>query len=173
VKPADFARGAVKLVEGSPLAGTRITVEPGRALVGAHGVLVATVIGSKQSRQGGRRWIIIDAGMNDLIRPALYAARHRIEPLGGASVPSDAPRWRVVGPVCESSDDFGEHPFAEVPDRVVIRDAGAYGYTMASEYNGRPMAAEVFLRGGKIAAVSRPRSVEMWVAERVGIDEGS
>lgn len=173
VKPADFARGAVKLVEGSELAGTMITVEPGRSLVAAHGVLVATVIGSKQSRQGGRRWIMIDAGMNDLIRPALYAARHRIEPLGGASVPSDAPPWRVVGPVCESSDDFGEHPFAEVPDRVVIRDAGAYGYTMASEYNGRPLAAEVFLRGGKIAAVSRPRSVEMWVAERVGIDEGS
>jgi len=185
VQPADFARAAVKLLAGSPLAGTRLAVEPGRSLVAAHGVLVATVIGRKESREGGRRWIMIDAGMNDLMRPALYAAFHRIEPLEGAAPPAGAPRWRVVGPVCESSDDFGEHPFAEVPvtmgetpkppaqpERVVIRDAGAYGYTMASEYNGRAMAAEVFLRGGEIAAVSRPRSVDAWVAERVGIDDG-
>lgn len=171
VKPADFARAAVKLVEGSELAGTRITVEPGRSLVAAHGALVARVVGSKQSREGGRRWVMIDAGMNDLIRPALYTAHHRIEPLDGAAAPEDAPRWRVVGPVCESSDDFGAHPFAEVPDRVVIRDAGAYGYTMACEYNGRPLAAEVFLRGGKVVAVSRPRTVEMWIEERVGIEE--
>jgi diaminopimelate decarboxylase len=167
--PADFARAAVKLLEGSPLAGTRLTVEPGRSLVGAHGVLVASVVGSKQSREGGRRWVMIDAGMNDLIRPALYTARHRIEPLDGA-VRADAPGWRVVGPVCESSDDFGEHPFAEVPDRVVIRDAGAYGFTMASEYNGRGLPAEVFLRGGKVAAVHRPRGVDAWAAERLGIE---
>ncbi|MFT3766009.1 MAG: diaminopimelate decarboxylase [Minicystis sp.] len=171
-KPADFARGAVKLLEGSELAGTRLVVEPGRSLVAAHGVLVASVIGIKQSREGGRRWIMIDAGMNDLIRPALYAARHRIEPIDGASAPGpDAPRWRVVGPVCESSDDFGEHPFAAVPDRVVIRDAGAYGFTMASEYNGRPMPTEVFLRGGQLVAVNVPRGADAWAAERVGIAE--
>lgn len=168
-KPADFARAAVELLEGSELCGTRLVVEPGRCLVAAHGAVVARVVGSKRSREGDRRWIMIDAGMNDLIRPALYAARHRIEPLDGAAPPAGAPRYRVVGPVCESSDDFGEHAFAEVPDRVIIRDAGAYGYTMASEYNGRAMAAEVFLRGGKIAAVSRPRSVDAWVAERTGI----
>jgi diaminopimelate decarboxylase len=145
-------------------------VEPGRCLVASHGALVATVIGSKRSREGDRRWLMIDAGMNDLIRPALYAARHRIEPLEGAPDPA-APGWRVVGPVCESSDDFGEHPFTAPPEHVVIRDAGAYGFTMASEYNGRGLPAEVFLRGGRVVAVNVPRPVKDWVAERIGIVE--
>jgi diaminopimelate decarboxylase len=150
-------------------------VEPGRCLVAAHGVLCATVIGTKQSQLrpviGGRerRWLMIDAGMNDLLRPALYAARHRIEPMEGPPVP-DAPLWRVVGPVCESSDDFGEHPFEAPPTRVIIRDAGAYGYTMASEYNGRPLPAEVFVRGGLVGAVHQPRGVDAWVADRCGIE---
>ncbi len=78
----------------------------------------------------------------------------------------------MVGPVCESSDDFGEHPFAEPPAQVVLRDAGAYGYTMASEYNGRPLPTEVFLRGGEVVAVHVPRTVDDWVADRVGIREG-
>jgi diaminopimelate decarboxylase len=116
---------------------------------------------------------MIDAGMNDLVRPALYGAWHRIEPLEGAVAPdaSSAPAWRVVGPVCESSDDFGAHPFAAPPERVVIRDAGAYGFTMASEYNGRALPAEVFVRGGRVVATSRPRTVDTWIAERVGILE--
>jgi diaminopimelate decarboxylase len=167
-KPADFARAAVKLLAGSPLAGTRLVVEPGRSLVAAHGALVATVVGEKQSREGGRRWLMIDAGMNDLMRPALYAARHRIEPMEIAP-DSAAQAWRVVGPVCESSDDFGEHPFASPPERVVIRDAGAYGFTMASEYNGRPLPTEVFVRGGKIAAVHTPRGADAWASERAAI----
>lgn len=170
-RPADFARAAVKLLAGSELAGLRLVVEPGRSMVASHGVLCASVIGAKRRRGQGqdeRRWLIIDAGMNDLIRPALYAARHRIEPIAG-SVVSDAPGYRVVGPICESSDDFGEHPFATTPEHVVIRDAGAYGYTMASEYNGRALPTEVFISGGRIAAVSRPRSVETWVAERLSI----
>jgi diaminopimelate decarboxylase len=167
--PADFARAAARLLAGSELRGLTLVVEPGRSLVAAHGALVASVIGSKRSSIGGeRRWIMIDAGMNDLIRPALYAARHRIEPVLGA-VAGGAKGWRVVGPVCESSDDFGEHPFEAPPAHVVIRDAGAYGYVMASEYNGRALPAEVFLSGGKIAAVSRPRSVDGWVAERLAI----
>lgn len=170
-KPADFARGAVKLLASSPLAGARLVVEPGRSLVAQHGALVASVIGSKQSREGGRRWVMIDAGMNDLLRPALYTARHRIEPMEIAP-DSAAPGWRVVGPVCESSDDFGEHPFASPPERVVIRDAGAYGFTMASEYNGRPMPSEVFIRGGKVAGVNVPRGVDAWAAERAGIADG-
>jgi diaminopimelate decarboxylase len=104
--------------------------------------------------------------MNDLVRPALYGALHRVEPLVGPIVP-DAPQYRVVGPICESSDDFGAHPFAAVPTHVGIRDAGAYGFTMASEYNGRPLPTEVFVSGGQVVAVSRPRSVEAWVAERL------
>ncbi|MEO7331640.1 MAG: diaminopimelate decarboxylase [Minicystis sp.] len=170
VAPADFAKAAVRLLAGTPLAGLRLTVEPGRSLVAAHGVLCASVIGEKRTLAGDRRFLIIDAGMNDLIRPALYAARHRIEPLDGAPAPG-APLWKVVGPVCESSDDFGEHPFASTPERVLIRDAGAYGYVMASEYNARALPAEVFLRGGEVVAVSNPASVEDWVQRRAGIEE--
>ncbi|HLM72080.1 MAG TPA: hypothetical protein VK459_05305, partial [Polyangiaceae bacterium] len=172
VKPADFARATVKLLEGSPLAGRTMVVEPGRSLVAAHGALCARVIMSKRSRSGGeRRWLMIDAGMNDLIRPALYAARHRIEPIDSAPPGSGAPGWRVVGPVCESSDDFGEHLFNEPPASVVIRDAGAYGFTMASEYNGRPHPTEVFLSGGRVVAVGRPRDAAAWARERAGIGE--
>jgi diaminopimelate decarboxylase len=166
--PGDFARAAVALLASSKLAGKMLVTEPGRSLVAAHGVLCASVITTKDPASGARRWVVIDAGMNDLIRPALYGARHRIEDLDApAAASADARGWRVVGPVCESSDDFGEHPFASAPSRVVIRDAGAYGYTMAGEYNGRVMPAEVFLRGGRIEAVSRPREVEAWIAERI------
>jgi diaminopimelate decarboxylase len=165
--PADFARTASRLLAGSSLASLLLVVEPGRSLVAPHGVLCASVIGTKQGRD--RRWLMIDAGMNDLLRPALYAARHRIEPMEGAPAP-DAPPWRVVGPVCESSDDFGEHPFATPPAHVIVRDAGAYGYVMASEYNGRPLPAEVFVKDGLVAAVHFARSVDSWIADRLGIE---
>ena len=168
-KPDDFARAAVRLLGASPLAMLQIVVEPGRSLVAAHGVLCASVIGAKRSIEGDRRWLVIDAGMNDLIRPALYAARHRIEPIDGARAPAaTAPGYRVVGPVCESSDDFGAHPFDAVPERVVIRDAGAYGFTMASEYNGRALPTEVFLRGGKVDSISASPGVDAWVVARLG-----
>lgn len=176
VRPADFARAAVALLEGSPLAGRTLVVEPGRSLVAAHGALCARVIMSKRSRsEPERRWIIIDAGMNDLIRPALYGAHHRIEPIEAPppSPESGAPAWRVVGPVCESSDDFGEYLFAEPPRSVVIRDAGAYGFTMASEYNGRAMPTEVFLSGGRVVAIGRPRDAAAWARERAGIGQAS
>lgn len=169
VRPADFARAAARLVAESPLAGTPITVEPGRSLVASHGVLCATTVLAKRSRsEPERRWLLIDAGMNDLLRPALYAAYHRIEPLE-APASGEAVPYRVAGPVCESSDDFGEHRFAAPPSRVVIRDSGAYGYTMASEYNGRPLPAEVFLQGGRAASVHVPRSAAAWAEERASI----
>jgi diaminopimelate decarboxylase len=171
VPPADFARGAVELLARFGLAGRTILVEPGRALVAPFGVLVARVVQAKRasSTEGGaaRRWVMIDAGMNDLIRPALYQAKHRIEPID-APAPADAGSFRVVGPVCESSDDFGAHPMPEpLPELVVVRDAGAYGFTMASEYNGRGLPTEVFLEQGQVAAVLRPRSAEDWAQERL------
>src|SRR6185312_7539399 len=96
-------------------------------------------------------WLMIDAGMNDLIRPALYQARHRVVALDGPT--GGAVPWRVVGPVCESSDDFGEHELpADPPATVALLDAGAYGYVMASRYNGRQLPAEVFLAGGRVAS---------------------
>ena len=75
---------------------------------------------------------------------------------------------RVVGPVCESSDDFGEHPFSEpLPNIVVIRDAGAYGFVMASEYNGRGLPVEIFLEQGRIATIHESRSRQAWAASRI------
>ncbi len=169
-RPADFAAAAVRVLAEEGLGGTRLVVEPGRSLVGAHGVLCASVIMAKRSRtDAGRRWLMIDAGMNDLIRPALYGAYHRVEPIDGHS-PSAGVPWRVVGPVCESSDDFGEHLLPDPPPaRVILRDAGAYGYVMASQYNGRALPVEAFVRSGRVVAVSRPRTVDDWVRERASI----
>ena len=163
VAPAQFGAAAVALLKEEGLADLTIVAEPGRSLVGAHGVLLSRVVQSKVS--GDNSWLMIDAGMNDLLRPALYGAKHRIEPL---EWPPGAEEWRVVGPVCESSDDFGAHAMGRrVPELVVIRDAGAYGFTMASEYNGRALASEVFVRQGAIHNVSASPGAAGWVKRRL------
>src|ERR1700690_1636520 len=163
-RPADFVRAAMAEQRSRRLDDLALYVEPGRALVAALGVLLARVVQPKVS--AAARWLMIDAGMNDLIRPALYQARHRIAPLDGIAAGVNIP-WRVVGPVCESSDDFGEHLLPSEPPRAVaILDAGAYGYTMASRYNGRQLPAEVFLRGGRVVGRTARVSVESWVEER-------
>ena len=127
---------------------------------------MARVIQSKVT--SSKRWLMIDAGMNDLLRPALYQARHRIVGVEAEVDPAAAARWRVVGPVCESSDDFGEHPLAnEPPAEVAILDAGAYGYTMASRYNGRQLPSEAFVRGGRLVSVTQRPQVDAWVEERL------
>jgi diaminopimelate decarboxylase len=163
LEPGGFVRASLGLLGEAGLGKLELVIEPGRSLVGPFGVLVATVIQAKQS--GERRWVMIDAGMNDLIRPALYGAKHRIEPLERAPA---APEWRVVGPVCESTDDFGAHPLgSEPPERVVVRDAGAYGFVMASEYNGRPLPAEVFVSAGTVRSVSASPGRAAWVRRRL------
>jgi diaminopimelate decarboxylase len=163
VRPADFALAAVQLLARERMADLKLVAEPGRSLVGAHGVLLASVVQSKIS--GENSWLMIDAGMNDLLRPALYGAKHRVEALDRA--PS-APEWRVVGPVCESSDDFGSHLLGEqAPQTVVIRDAGAYSFTMASEYNGRALASEVFVRDGELCSISATPGAAAWIARRL------
>jgi diaminopimelate decarboxylase len=128
-------------------------------------VLVARVIQRKDT--GERRWTMIDAGMNDLMRPALYQAFHRIVPLSMPEGTATRP-YRVVGPVCESSDDFGVH---ELPDgdigAVAILDAGAYGYSMASRYNGRAFPSEVFLRDGAIAGSTPRAPARVWIDDRL------
>jgi diaminopimelate decarboxylase len=161
--PAEFAKASLELLAAEGLGDLALVVEPGRAMVASYGVLVATVV--QQKRSGTRRWCMIDAGMNDLVRPALYGARHRIEPLDR---PPSEPEWQVVGPVCESADDFGMHALGgELPARVVIRDAGAYGFTMASEYNGRALPAEIFAEQGRVVRVRRSPGVEAWVRSRL------
>ncbi len=165
VRPRDFAALATAELSRAGLTCVKLLVEPGRSLVGSHGVLVATTIMSK--RAGERRWLMIDAGMNDLLRPALYQAKHRIEPL--VLGPELDASYRVVGPVCESSDDFGAHVLpVPPPDGVLIRDAGAYGFTMASEYNGRALPSEIFVSGGGVECVLRARSASDWARSRLG-----
>lgn len=121
--------------------------EPGRWVVATEGVLLAEVLWVKQRE--GRRFVVLGAGMNDFLRPALYGARHRIVPLtarGGSIEPA-----AVVGPVCESSDVFDDQamlPPLERGDWVAILDAGAYGACMASHYNGRGGIAELVRTGG-------------------------
>ncbi|MCB9703506.1 MAG: diaminopimelate decarboxylase [Myxococcales bacterium] len=134
-----------------------LLLEPGRYLVGNAGVLLTRVVGHKES--GGKRFVIVDAAMNDLIRPALYEAYHAIVP---ATLPvADAPLVRsdVVGPVCECGDFFARDrllPWPAVGDLLVILGAGAYGMTMASNYNTRPLAPEVLVSGERFD-VTRPR----------------
>jgi diaminopimelate decarboxylase len=165
VRPGDFIRATRALQKEHGLGALALFCEPGRALVGAHGVLLARVIQRKIGDEQ-RRWLMIDAGMNDLMRPALYQARHRIVPV---TLAERAPllSFRVVGPVCESSDDFGVHDLPEDDfSEVAILDAGAYGYSMASRYNGRPLPAEVFLRGGTITWVHPRKPITDWVDDR-------
>jgi diaminopimelate decarboxylase len=162
-RPAEFARAALWLLGQQGLHDLQLIVEPGRSLVGPYGVLVARIVQLKQS--GSQRFAVLDAGMNDLIRPALYGARHRIEPLSEPPLP---PAWRVVGPVCESADDFGVYDLGESPaDLVAIRDAGAYGFVMASQYNGRRLPSEVFVTRGRVSSISESPGLDAWVARRL------
>lgn len=160
--PTEFAQAAVTLAAKHGLDELELVVEPGRSLVGPYGMLVASVRQGKESP--ARRWLMIDAGMNDLLRPALYGAFHRIEPL--ERLPGTK-EWRVVGPICESSDDFGTHALGELPERVVVRDTGAYGFVMASEYNGRALPSEVFTKNGTVVHTSPSPGVDFWVERRL------
>ena len=132
-----------------------IVMEPGRFLVGNAGVIVTEVLFVKETP--AKNFLIIDAAMNDLIRPALYNSYHGIEPVRNANAPWGT--YDVVGPVCESGDTFTkdrELPKMKQGDFAVIRSAGAYGASMASNYNTRPMAAEVMTKDGKFQII-RPR----------------
>jgi diaminopimelate decarboxylase len=134
--------------------GCRVLVEPGRSIVGPAGVLVSQVIYVKQGEQ--TRFLIIDAGMNDLLRPSLYGARHEILPVRRADGPRAA--CDVVGPICETGDTFArglELPAMAAGDLVAIGDAGAYGAVMASTYNTRPLVPEVLVDGGRGRVVRR------------------
>jgi diaminopimelate decarboxylase len=172
LRPADFVRAARQALRAARLDDLALYIEPGRALVARHGILLASVVQPKVTAVA--RWLMIDAGMNDLLRPALYQARHRIVPLVDKSDRAGWIPWRVVGPVCESSDDFGEHVLPREPPRAVaILDVGAYGYTMASRYNGRQAPVEVFLQGGRVVGQTQRSSVESWIAERLVGSEAS
>jgi diaminopimelate decarboxylase len=162
--PARYAARLTPLLR--PL-GLKIMIEPGRFIAGNAGILVSRVEYVKQT--GRKNFVIVDAAMNDLIRPAFYDSYHEIIPVtqrNGALVSSD-----VVGPICESGDYFcKDRPMPRLGegDYVALMSAGAYGFVMASNHPPRGRAAE-FLLGGAAAAVVRPRQRlnEVWAAERI------
>lgn len=140
--------------------GLTLLLEPGRWLVAPAGVLITTVVDVKR-KAGGGSFVVVDAGMTDLLRPALYGSWHEIEPIrrqAGETMLAD-----IVGPVCETSDTLATErqlPAVDIGDRLVIRDTGAYGAVMASNYNRRPMAAEVLVADGRYRVVRRRQSID-------------
>lgn len=152
--PLPFDYGAVVKKHFESL-DCRLVFEPGRLLVANAGILVSRVIYVKET--GAKRFVIVDAAMNDLVRPAMYGAYHDIIPVDefdNAPVLSD-----IVGPVCETGDTFAENrPLAPVSagDLVAFRTAGAYGAVMSNSYNSRPLVPEVMVKGDR-AAIIRPR----------------
>lgn len=186
--PLPFARAVESGLRAAGLSRQDITllVEPGRAIVGESGVLLTRVLYVKDQPAPARRshggpekhrFVIVDAGMNELIRPALYAARHAIVCVRERAPSAPTGVVDVVGPVCESADFLAERcvlPADVSPgELLVVRSAGAYGSSMSSTYNGRPRAAEVMVGEGADVALAgrvvrdRERIEDLWRGERI------
>lgn len=151
--------------------GLRILLEPGRLLVGNAGILLTRVCYMKETTQ--KKFAIIDAGMNDLIRPALYGSYHEIVPVkdSSSSVSKDKTvKMDIVGPVCESGDFFAqdrEMPELRAGDLLAVMSAGAYGFVMASNYNSRPLPAEALVRGDKLALIRKRQTIDDHIRDEV------
>ena len=147
--------------------GVQLLLEPGRYLVGPAGLLLASVILQKQASV--KRFVVLDAAMNDLLRPALYESYHGILPLSAVDFMHPASPADVVGPVCETGDTFATDrvlPSFKPGARVALLDAGAYGAVMSSPYNARPRAAAVLLDGGRAHLISpRQTHSDLWAHE--------
>jgi diaminopimelate decarboxylase len=157
LSPEAYAAAVLPEVRGLPL---RILIEPGRSILARAGALLTRVLYVKEN--SARTFVVVDAAMNDFLRPALYAAAHPVEPVGasrrGKPVVAD-----VVGPVCETGDFFARDAAMERPeegDLLAVRNAGAYGFAMASNYNFRPRAAEVLVEGGAHRIIRRRETWE-------------
>jgi diaminopimelate decarboxylase len=160
----DYAAALLPAVKDS---GLSIILEPGRSIVGPAGALVASVVDVKE-QPGGKLFVILDAGMTELIRPMLYNAFHRIEPVGPGGGPAIV--CDIVGPLCETSDTLGRDRRIARPavgDLFAVLDAGAYGAVMASNYNRRTMPPEVMVEGGRYSVIRRRQTVDDLVALEV------
>ncbi|MCB9654945.1 MAG: diaminopimelate decarboxylase [Deltaproteobacteria bacterium] len=164
--PRELGAGVIERFRGRQ---ERIILEPGRVIVGNAGVLLTRVLYVKKTAD--RTFVVVDAAMNDLMRPALYQAHHEILPVRKATTDQDErqvlERVDVVGPICESSDAFARQralPVVAAGDLLAIMSAGAYGFSMASTYNSRPRAAEVMVNGEAFHVIRDRESIEALVA---------
>ncbi|MGB8886349.1 MAG: diaminopimelate decarboxylase [Candidatus Korobacteraceae bacterium] len=140
--------------------GVHLLLEPGRAIIGPAGVLLTRVVYRK--RNDGKRFVVVDAAMNDLLRPSLYGAYHEIVPVNLQPEDTSMEKVDVVGPVCETGDFFARDRMIRPPqegDLLAILDTGAYGMVLASNYNTRPRPAEVLVDGGRARLVRRRESI--------------
>jgi diaminopimelate decarboxylase len=164
-RPENFAASAADYARAltAPLRGlkVRLLLEPGRSIVGPAGLLLTRVLYRKSNN--GRNFLIVDAAMNDLLRPALYQAHHEIVPVQRASGGSRRERFDVVGPVCETGDFLGrerELPSLLPGQLLAILDAGAYGVALASNYNTRTRPAEVLVDGASTRLIRRRETLD-------------
>jgi diaminopimelate decarboxylase len=160
--PTAFAEAAAEAAGGLDV---QYVFEPGRMIVANAGVLLARVIAIHHRPETGRRFLVLDAGMNDLMRAALYDAYHEIVPVRPRS--GEPSPYDVVGPICETGDTFSRDrllPPLEAGDLVAFRTAGAYGATLSNEYNARPQVPEVLVRGDRWSEVRRRPTYEEMLA---------
>lgn len=155
-EPRDYARAMIRAAAGLDC---RLLLEPGRAIVGNAGILVARVLRTKHS--GGKRFVVVDAAMNDLIRPSLYGAYHHIRP----ETATRRRKWMVdvVGPVCETGDFLARDrrlPVMKADDLLAIMSAGAYGFVQSSNYNSRLRIPEVMVKGSRFKVIRRRERFE-------------
>ena len=164
--PAAFAATIRQAFAGLDV---RLAIEPGRWLAAPAGLLLSSVILSKTT--GTRRFVVLDAAMNDLIRPAMYDSWHAVIPLSPTDATAPATPCDIVGPVCETGDTFAKAralPALAPHARVALLDAGAYGSVMSSTYNARPFAAQVLVDGDRWAVIRDRQPIEaLWAEERV------
>ena len=157
VGPADYAASVIPELQRC---GIPVLLEPGRSVLGRAGALIARVVDTKRY-DDGRQFAVLDAGMGELIRPALYGSYHRIVPIRPRSGADAA--WDVVGPICESSDVFARGrrlPPVEVEDLLAILDAGAYGSVMASNYNRHLLPPEILVDAGHWTVIRRRQTLD-------------
>lgn len=155
-RPPDFRSYGKLLAGAARRLNCRLLIEPGRSIVAPAGILLTRVIYRKENR--GKSFIVVDAGMNDLIRPALYGALHPVTALRRPARDAHTTRADIVGPVCETGDAFlANWPMPDVDsgDLLAIWGAGAYGFTLSSNYNSRPRPVEVLIEGGRSRVIRR------------------
>jgi len=158
--PSEYGKAILETLGDSAFT---LILEPGRVIVGNAGILVTRVLYTKKSE--GKDFVIVDSAMNDLVRPSLYGAYHAIEPV--IKDPSGTIRADIVGPICESGDFLArdrEIPEVQPGDLLAIMSAGAYGFTMSSNYNSRPRIPEVMVKGNQFYIIRRRESHQDLIA---------